>query len=167
MKLEKQPSRSNPSPGSLVILILLLVMLGAIPIFVALGYYGYLQIFERIVPGVSLGDLDLTWKQISPAAAEINTEWNVARKLTVSDGVRIIVKKGIPAGAGLGGGSADAGCVLRELPRYWNKEVPKEDLAAIALKLGSDVPYFLTPGTALGQGRGQGRRPHPRSLQDA
>ena len=84
----KQSSQANLSSGSLIVLVLLLVILSAIPFIVAMGYYGYLQIFERIVPGVRLGELDLTWQQISPAAVEINTQWNVARKLTISDGVR-------------------------------------------------------------------------------
>jgi 4-diphosphocytidyl-2-C-methyl-D-erythritol kinase len=128
------------------------------------GYHDLLTVFHRVnVFDEILFEPDSDIEVVSSSPEAPDGEQNICHRaahllrehLTVSDGVRIIVKKGIPAGAGLGGGSADAGCVLRELPRYWNKEVPKADLAAIALRLGSDVPYFLTPGTALGQGRGE------------
>jgi 4-diphosphocytidyl-2-C-methyl-D-erythritol kinase len=70
-------------------------------------------------------------------------------------GVRVSLTKHIPAGAGLGGGSADAGGVLRHLPAFWNVAVPEDDLRRIALHIGSDVPFFLKPGTAIGKGRGE------------
>jgi 4-diphosphocytidyl-2-C-methyl-D-erythritol kinase len=75
--------------------------------------------------------------------------------LHVNTGARIHLKKAIPVGAGLGGGSADAGCVLRELPRFWRKQVHPHDLKTIARSLGSDVPFFLAPGSAIGRGRGE------------
>lgn len=59
-----------------------------LPILSALSYFAYLQIFEHIIPGVKVGDLDLTWMNISQAAAEINTHWNVERKITVTDGLQ-------------------------------------------------------------------------------
>jgi LysM repeat protein len=58
-----------------------------LPFVTVISYFGYLQIFEHIVPGVRVGDLDLTWKNISQAAAEINTLWNLERKITVTDGL--------------------------------------------------------------------------------
>ena len=75
--------------------------------------------------------------------------------LRVSEGVEISLKKHIPVGAGLGGGSADAATVLRELPKFWNRIVPEDDLHALASRLGSDVPYFLRPGSAVARGRGE------------
>lgn len=75
--------------------------------------------------------------------------------LKVPEGVEISLKKQIPVGAGLGGGSADAATVLRELPKFWNRIVPESDLRALALRLGSDVPYFMGSGSALARGRGE------------
>ncbi len=75
--------------------------------------------------------------------------------LGVADGVRIVLTKRIPVGAGLGGGSSDAATVLLHLPAFWHRQLDGEALSAIALELGSDVPYFLLPGSALAHGRGE------------
>ncbi len=70
-------------------------------------------------------------------------------------GVRIHLVKRIPVGAGLGGGSSDAAVVLQELPRFWNTDVDATCILSVALRLGSDVPYFLGESTALAYGRGE------------
>jgi 4-diphosphocytidyl-2-C-methyl-D-erythritol kinase len=73
----------------------------------------------------------------------------------IGAGARITLTKRIPAGAGLGGGSSDAAATLRGLARLWDVRIPERDLAAMALAIGSDVPYFLGEGSALGRGRGE------------
>ena len=70
-------------------------------------------------------------------------------------GVRIEMDKRIPIGAGLGGGSSDAAATLRGLCRLWNVDITLEKLHTIAASLGSDVPFFLKPGTAVALGRGE------------
>lgn len=67
----------------------------------------------------------------------------------------ISLTKCIPAAAGLGGGSADAAAVLRGLDRLWGLGFGQAQLAEIAAGVGSDVPFFIYGGTALGQGRGE------------
>jgi 4-diphosphocytidyl-2-C-methyl-D-erythritol kinase len=62
--------------------------------------------------------------------------------------------KKIPMGAGLGGGSSNAAAVLLALPVLIGKPLAWEKLAALGMELGSDVPFFLTGGTAVGLGRG-------------
>jgi len=67
------------------------------------------------------------------------------------------LKKRVPIGAGLGGGSSDAVAALVACARLWssgNPLPPHDDLAEIARQVGADVPYFLAGGTALGTGRG-------------
>lgn len=77
------------------------------------------------------------------------------RQLGVNEGVKISIQKNVPVGAGLGGGSSDAATVLRRLPSYWGKGIDEEQLGTLALKLGSDVPYFLGNGSAVAKGRGE------------
>ncbi len=69
-------------------------------------------------------------------------------------GVAIKVKKVIPAGAGLGGGSSNAAVTLMALNRLWKLGLKAETLIELARRLGSDVPYFLSGGFCLGEGRG-------------
>jgi 4-diphosphocytidyl-2-C-methyl-D-erythritol kinase len=68
--------------------------------------------------------------------------------------VRITLTKRIPVGAGMGGGSSDAGAVLRVLAECFPGAVPAPSLAALAVRLGADVPYFLDPRPALVRGVG-------------
>jgi 4-diphosphocytidyl-2-C-methyl-D-erythritol kinase len=69
--------------------------------------------------------------------------------------VRLILKKRIPHGAGLGGGSSDAAAALRGLNRFFDAKLPFERLMEVAGKLGSDVPFFVAESTAICRGRGE------------
>lgn len=64
----------------------------------------------------------------------------------VARGARIRLQKGIPSGAGMGGGSADAAAVLYGLNRLWNLNLSQERLLQLGLSLGADVPMVLTGG---------------------
>lgn len=81
--------------------------------------------------------------------------------LKVQGDVRFKLKKNIPIGAGLGGGSADAAAVLLSMPVLARKSLSFDRMMAIAGELGSDVPFFLHGGTALGLGRGEELYPLP------
>lgn len=70
------------------------------------------------------------------------------------DGVEITITKRIPVAGGLGGGSSNAAATLIGLDRLWKLKLGPDGLHAIAARLGADVPYFLTGGTALGLARG-------------
>ncbi len=67
----------------------------------------------------------------------------------------VMVEKAIPVAGGLAGGSADAAAALVALDRLWGAQTTDDDLLAIAAELGSDVPFALIGGTALGTGRGE------------
>jgi 4-diphosphocytidyl-2-C-methyl-D-erythritol kinase len=65
------------------------------------------------------------------------------------------ITKSIPVAGGMAGGSADAAAALVALDRLWRVNTTDEDLLALAAQLGSDVPFALVGGTALGTGRGE------------
>ncbi len=85
----------------------------------------------------------------------------VLGQIRVHGRVQFHLEKAIPMGAGLGGGSSDAAAVLLALPVLAGRPLAPERARAIALELGSDVPFFLHGGTALGMGRGEELYPLP------
>jgi 4-diphosphocytidyl-2-C-methyl-D-erythritol kinase len=78
----------------------------------------------------------------------------LARKAGYRGGVRLEIEKHVPIAGGMGGGSADAAATLLACDALWGTEATKEELLAIAAKLGADVPFAVTGGTAIGTGRG-------------
>lgn len=96
-------------------------------------------------PNIPNNDENLCWKAVTLLKNELNR----------NDGATIHIKKNIPIGAGLGGGSSDAAAVLTLLPKLWNIEIDVETLQRWSLQLGSDVPFFLRNNSALGEGRGE------------
>jgi 4-diphosphocytidyl-2-C-methyl-D-erythritol kinase len=86
---------------------------------------------------------------------------SVLRAARSTGRVRFQLRKRIPLGSGLGGGSSNAAAVLLALPVMLGKPLPLEKLMEIACELGSDVPFFLIGGTAVGLGRGTELYPLP------
>ena len=88
-----------------------------------------------------------------------NLAWRAAELLAERAGVpadaAIALDKSIPAAAGLAGGSADAAAALVALDALWGVRAGREELTALAAELGSDVPFSLLGGVALGAGRGE------------
>jgi 4-diphosphocytidyl-2-C-methyl-D-erythritol kinase len=85
----------------------------------------------------------------------------VLEQLKVKAWVRFALDKQIPMGAGLGGGSSNAAAVLLTLPALAGKPISLADQIRLGGMLGSDVPFFLFGGTALGLGRGTELYPLP------
>lgn len=79
----------------------------------------------------------------------------------VDAGADLVLRKRIPAGGGLGGGSSDAAAALIGLDKAWGLDWPRERLAAVAAEIGSDVPFFLYGGTCRCRGRGEEVTPAP------
>lgn len=73
----------------------------------------------------------------------------------VKEGVALYLRKKIPIGAGLGGGSSDAATVLRGLNELWKLKMSNDQLRSIASQIGSDVPFFIEGGNAYASGRGE------------
>ena len=81
---------------------------------------------------------------------------NILKKSTGSSlGVKMTLLKRIPWGTGLGGGSSDAAATLLALNELWELRFSLHELAHIASRLGSDVPFFVYKGTALVEGKGE------------
>ena len=89
-------------------------------------------------------ETNLAWK-----AAEL-----VARACGEEPNIHIQIDKSIPIAAGMAGGSADAAATLIACDAYWNAGIPRDQLDAMAATLGSDVPFMMHGGCALGIGRG-------------
>ena len=98
------------------------------------------------------GATNLAWR----AAAGFLARWG-----RPGEGVRIRLTKRVPIGGGLGGGSANAATVLLGLGVLLGRRPASADLAELAAELGSDVPFFLHGGTAVGTGRGERIEPQP------
>ena len=90
---------------------------------------------------------------------ERNLAWRAAELMAEHVGrapdVSIFIDKSIPVAGGMAGGSADAAAVLVAMNTLWELGVPRRDLHSLAAQLGSDVPFALHGGTALGTGRGE------------
>ena len=132
---------------------------------------GYHEIRSRLV-SIDLADrlevepagsLEFSCSGLPAPQDETNLVVRAARSLAGHAGIapraRIRLEKRVPAGAGLGGGSADAVVALLLLAKLWETVVKEEDLSRIAASLGSDVPFFLVGGQALAEGRGERVRP--------
>jgi 4-diphosphocytidyl-2-C-methyl-D-erythritol kinase len=89
---------------------------------------------------------------------ENNLAFKAAQKIKsfsgIKKGLHIRIEKNIPVAAGLGGGSSNAASVLLGLNKLWNLKLDDRSLISMASALGSDVPFFILGGTALGLGRG-------------
>ena len=103
---------------------------------------------EVIVEGADVGPMEQNLAYRAAVAFTEATGWPT--------GFRIEIEKRIPMGGGLGGGSADAGAVLRILNKLSPAPLPSSQLMTLALRLGADVPFLTGDSTlALAWGRGE------------
>ena len=131
------------------------------------GYHELTTIFHAVslldevtVRNADVLSLDMSGEGVeSLPTDERNLAWRAAELMAEHVGrspdVAITVEKSIPVAGGMAGGSADAAAVLVGMNTLWELGVPRRDLHALAAQLGSDVPFALHGGTALGTGRGE------------
>ena len=131
------------------------------------GYHELTTVFHAVslVDEVTVRNADvLSLQTVGEGAEELpaddrNLAWKAAELMAEHVGrapdVEIIIDKSIPVAGGMAGGSADAAAVLVAMNTLWELGVPRRDLHALAAELGSDVPFALHGGTALGTGRGE------------
>lgn len=131
-------------------------------VFIELATADTLEFERSETPGVRLeieGDAEL-----SAGPDNLVVRAGEALRALAGDaslGAQILLRKEIPQGGGLGGGSSDAAAALRGLNALWALETPAADLARIAAELGSDVAFFLQGGVQRGRGRGEILEPLP------
>ncbi|MEW5808081.1 MAG: 4-(cytidine 5'-diphospho)-2-C-methyl-D-erythritol kinase [Actinomycetota bacterium] len=131
------------------------------------GYHELSTVFHAVslLDEVTVTTSDILTLEISGEGAdslptdERNLAWRAAELMADHVGrapdVAIAIDKTIPVAGGMAGGSADAAAVLVAMNELWELGVPRRDLHALAAQLGSDVPFALHGGTALGTGRGE------------
>jgi 4-diphosphocytidyl-2-C-methyl-D-erythritol kinase len=128
------------------------------------GYHDIATVFQQIDLHDTLSihpssTFRLTVSEPSLSVKENNLIYRafkmIQNKLQNRDGVDIHLEKRIPVGGGLGGGSSNAAVTLMALNRIWGDKLSRKELMQLGGQIGSDVPFFLMGGTALGQGRGE------------
>ena len=131
------------------------------------GYHDLTTVFHAVslADEVTVREADLLSVRVVGEGADVvptdraNLAWQAAEALAAHVGrapdVEITVEKSIPVAGGMAGGSADAAAVLVAINELWELGLPRRDLHAMAVRLGSDVPFALHGGTALGTGRGE------------
>lgn len=131
------------------------------------GYHELCTVFHAVslFDDVTVRTADVLSLEMSGEGSEFlptderNLAWRAAELLADHVGrapdVAISISKSIPVAGGMAGGSGDAAAVLVAMNHLWELGVPRRDLHALAAKLGSDVPFALHGGTALGSGRGE------------
>jgi 4-diphosphocytidyl-2-C-methyl-D-erythritol kinase len=129
------------------------------------GYHEIVTLFQAIdlcdvLEGETAEDLSLSVTGASLPTDASNLVLAAAHRLRQhaaaarGRGARLRLDKSIPVGGGLGGGSADAAGALLLLNELWDLRLDSSVLTQLGTELGSDVPFFLYGGTALGTGRG-------------
>ena len=117
--------------------------------------------FERRSDGlITRADLGATDAEALPAEdLTVQAATALQKACGTSLGVHISLEKRIPSQAGMGGGSSDAASCLLALQRLWSVKLPRNELLAIALSLGADVPFFLFGSNAWVEGVGEEMTP--------
>ena len=126
-------------------------------VFQAVGLCDEIVARTPATPGITLtlsgegeGVLPLDESNLAYRAAVL-----LAEHTGVEPAVDLHIHKSIPIAGGMAGGSADAAGALLACDALWRQSTPRDELMALAAELGSDVPFALHGGTAIGTGRGE------------
>jgi 4-diphosphocytidyl-2-C-methyl-D-erythritol kinase len=124
--------------------------------------FNSLLLFDNVTVTARRGPLAVTCDEPDIPTDQRNLVWKAASllhrtatgKSSPPRDIAIDLRKRVPPEAGLGGGSSNAAMTLLALNKLWKLDLDLATLTRIAGRLGTDVPYFLVGGTALGLGRG-------------
>lgn len=117
------------------------------------------DIYDAININKSFGGININCNKPYVPTDERNIAYKAAKLFmetyNIKGGVDIQIRKNIPVAAGLAGGSTDAAAVLKVMRSMYEVNISDEELMALGLKLGADVPYCIVGGTALCEGIGE------------
>lgn len=130
------------------------------------GYHALATVYQAVslYDDVTIAAADTWGVSVSgPLAADVPTDGdNIALRAARFLGhrydrepVHVSIRKGIPVAGGMAGGSADAAATLVGLDHLWDLGLDREELEEVGAELGSDVPFLVAGGTAMGSGRGE------------
>jgi 4-diphosphocytidyl-2-C-methyl-D-erythritol kinase len=124
-------------------------------VFLAVGLYDHVTAvpaaaLEITAEGADIANIPLDATNLAARAAAA-----LAAHHGIAPAVRLHITKDIPVAGGMAGGSADAAAALLACDTLWGLATPRDELLAICAELGSDVPFSLVGGAALGVGRGE------------
>lgn len=109
-----------------------------------------IEIADEITLDSNKKDIPLNNKNLAWKAAEAFFEYT-----NINGGCKMFIKKVIPDGAGLGGGSSDAAEVILALNKLYDTHLTPEEMQKIAVKIGADCPFFIVKGCCLAEGIGE------------
>jgi 4-diphosphocytidyl-2-C-methyl-D-erythritol kinase len=133
-----------------------------ITVYQAIGLYDDLTAAPASAWSVdvsAVGGVDVSRVPLDESNIAVRAGRLLAEHHGIAEAAAISVAKGIPVAGGMAGGSADAAAALVALDRLWELHTPDEVLLSLAGRLGSDVPFALLGGTALGTGHGEAVSP--------
>ncbi len=117
------------------------------------------SLYDSVTLNFDVANISVVCSHPQVPGDETNLAWRAAhlflRQLQIDAGVEIILDKKIPVAAGLGGGSSDAAAVLLGLNHYHKNPFSEDELSALGLTLGADVPFFIFRKPAIAEGVGE------------
>ena len=129
------------------------------------GYHNIITIFQELEFGdfITIDEIangcevisNVTWIPSNKNNICYKAYYELSKKFSNLNGVRITIKKNVPVGSGLGGGSANAAAALKGICKLFDLGLSKNDLESIGVKIGADVPFFIRGGVQFGEGIGE------------
>ncbi|MCK5147064.1 4-(cytidine 5'-diphospho)-2-C-methyl-D-erythritol kinase [bacterium] len=118
-----------------------------------------ISLYDQLVIRKTTGELSLTSNNSEIPTGPENLVFKALEQFRnetgIKGGVAVHIEKSIPSGGGLGGGSSDAASALKAYDKLFDTHLPVDLMHGLALNIGSDVPFFINGGAAMGEGRGE------------
>ncbi|MFE1288550.1 4-(cytidine 5'-diphospho)-2-C-methyl-D-erythritol kinase [Streptomyces sp. NPDC058751] len=124
-------------------------------VFLAVGLYDEVTVTPADELRVTCAGPDAAQVPLDRTNLAARAALELARRYGVDPAVHLHIAKDIPVAGGMAGGSADGAGALLACDTLWGTNAPREELLDICAELGSDVPFSLVGGAALGTGRGE------------
>lgn len=124
-------------------------------VFHAVGIYDYVTATPADRWSVQVSGPTAAGVPTGPGNLALKAAKALARRYGVDGAVALGIEKNIPVAGGMAGGSADAAAALVACEALWGLQLSRDELEPVARRLGSDVPFLLHGGTAVGSGRGE------------